>query len=240
MELAHCVVSLLAGVDERAVAYLEFLGLLVLIGVSLGNAYARDRAFERGVDNCVACAALGERGTHLLSEISGNDNEYRHADEDYKRQQPIERAKVNEGGNEGRRADKQVFGTVVSKLADLKEVGGHTGHDLTRLVLVIEGERKTLDLREKVAAHLRLHSDTDQVTVILHEIAQEKSDNVKCEHDHACRDDKLCGISDFKEVVNELAGDDGLDHTDERDNERGEHIERQHPCVRFVISNKAF
>ena len=71
MELTHSVVSFLTSVDEGVVADLEFLGLLVLIGVSLGDADARDRAFKRGIDNGVACASLCERGAHLLAEICG-------------------------------------------------------------------------------------------------------------------------------------------------------------------------
>ena len=135
---------------------------------------------------------------------------------------------------------KDILRTVVSKLADLEKVGGHTGHDLTRFVLVIEGEGKLLNVREEVAAHLSLHSDTDEVTVILNEIAQKQSDDIKHKNDCTCGDYHFCGLCSVKECLEHCFGDDGIDHTDKRDNQRGEHIKRQHPAVRFVVSNKSF
>ena len=74
VELTHSIVSFFTSVDEGVVADLEFFGLLVLIGVSLGNADARDRAFKRGVYHGVGGAALGECGAHLLAEIRRNDD----------------------------------------------------------------------------------------------------------------------------------------------------------------------
>ena len=129
---------------------------------------------------------------------------------------------------------------MVSKLTDLKKVGGHSGHDLTRLVLVIEGEGKLLNVREEVAAHLRLHSDTDKVTVILNEIAQEEADHVEREDDCRRGDDHFCRLCSVKKSCEHFLRDDGIDHSDKRDNERGKHIECQHGLVRFVVGNKSF
>ena len=131
-------------------------------------------------------------------------------------------------------------GAVVSKLADLEKVGGHTGHDLTRFVLVVEGEGKLLDVCEEVAAHLCLHSDTDEVTVILNEVAQEEADYVEREDDGTCGNYHFCRLRSVKESLEHRFCDDGIDHANERDNERGKHIKRQHPAVRFVVSNKSF
>ena len=68
---------------------------------------------------------------------------------------------------------------MVRKLANLEKVAGHTGHNLSRLVVIVEGEGELLQVRKEVAAHRRLHLNTYKVTVILDEVAQEHTNDVE-------------------------------------------------------------
>ena len=146
---------------------------------------------------------------------------------------------INEGHDDRNTRDEKIFRAVVRQLAHLKEVGGDAGHNTTGLVIVIKAEGELLQVVEQVAAHLRLHTYADGVTVILHEIAQKHTQHVKRQHDAARHDDG--GIHFVRDVfVEHLSRHDGIDHTDHRNEKRRQHIQGQHLFVWLVIGDESF
>ena len=225
-EFTHRVISLFTSVNEGAVSNFKLLGLLVGISVSLCNSYSRNTALYRCVDNCSACASVCERISHLLSVMNRNTDKNRDAKEDYKCKYPVKRKKIYESEDECRDAYEKILRAVMRELADLEKIRGHSRHYLSRLVFVIEGERKSLNLSEEISSHRRLHSNTDKVAVILHEIAEEESYDIKKKHD-ACRDnDLLRRVASFKKIRKDRFGDDRIYHSYERDYERRRKIEK--------------
>ena len=77
---------------------------------------------------------------HALTQDRGDEDEEGDAGDDDEGQPDIDGGQVDKGDHHRNGGDEQILGTVVSQLADVHEIAGHAGHDLTRLVVVIEGK----------------------------------------------------------------------------------------------------
>ena len=170
-EFCHSLIGSARGVNEFLVALVEFFDLARGICIRLGYSDTRNTAFDRGVYRRVALSSVVKRAVHRFSEMHSYYNEYRHAGKNYKRQHPVYSHKVGKGQNYHYRAYKQILGSVVRKLADLKEVACYSCHNASRFVIVVKAIGKLLKMRKEVLSHLRLHLYAYYVTVILHEIA---------------------------------------------------------------------
>ena len=90
---------------------------------------------------------------------------------------------------------------------------------------------------EQVLAHLGLHFHTDDMTVILYEIPKQHTHNVQGQYHQARKDDggiHLLGDIDIEHFV----GDDGVYHTDHRDQQGCQHIQGQHLSVGLIVVDK--
>lgn len=80
---------------------------------------------------------------------------------------------------------------MVGKLRNIHQVVDNSGHDNTGLVLVKVGEGELLQMLEHIAAHIRLHPDTDNVSLILHKILHNGLDDVDEQQRSAPGQDEL-------------------------------------------------
>ena len=144
MEFRHSFICASRCIYKFLVTFFEFLDFTRRVCVSLGNAYARNTAFNRGVDRSVAFSSVVESFFHRFAVMCRNDYHYRHTGEDYKRQYWVYAEKVCKGKNDHNRADKEVFGAVVSKLANLEKVACYSCHYAPGFVVIVEPEGKLL------------------------------------------------------------------------------------------------
>ena len=71
------------------------------------------------------------------------------------------------------------------KLAYIHKVVGHSRHYLSRFVVIVKLIRKLFEMLEHIASHLRLHTHTHYVPVILNEEVQKHSYSIKNEQGNA-------------------------------------------------------
>ena len=62
--------------------------------------------------------------------------------------------------------NNDVFGAVVQKLRDIKQVVGNPGHELSHLLIVIEGEGELLVMLEDVISHAIFHPRAHQMAPV--------------------------------------------------------------------------
>ena len=152
MELTHGAVSILAGLHEFHVALFKLFFFHLGICECLCNAYTCNTAFKGAVYLGCCLAASLECVSHLRSQHKSNKEEKRNAKEDNEGEEPVYRCKVDKGCNNGDACDDNVLGTVVSKLAYLEKVVCHTGHDLSRIVIIVIAVGETLEMIEYAKA----------------------------------------------------------------------------------------
>jgi hypothetical protein len=102
------------------------------------------------------------------------------------------------------------------KLAYLKKVARYSRHNASRFIVIIKLEGELLQMVEKIYAHLLLHFNTDNVAVILNEVAQKHSYNIERKHGSARYNDRAVH-SVWNIVFKHFSRYHGVDHTDNRD-----------------------
>ena len=86
----------------------------------------------------------------------------------------------------------------------------------------------------------KYEENSDQVTIVRVKNVDYDSNMVKLiNEDNSISKMKYSDL--LRDVdIEHFIGDDGVDHTDHRDQQRRQHIQRQHFFVRLVIGNKPF
>ena len=238
MELRHGMIGVLAGGDELLVALLELLGLLGRVGERLGDADTGDGALQRGVDPGDGLAAAHEGVAHAAAQAERHEQQQRCAAEYDQRQPDVDGGQVDERRDDADGADDEVLRAVVGQLGDVHQVVGHAGHDLARLVVVIEGIGQLLQVVEHIPPHLRLDVHAHHVALILDEVVQPHLDGVQRQHQQAGQYDELI-LAVGDQVVEHGAGDDGVEDADDRHQQRRPHVQRKDELMGLVVRHKA-
>ena len=127
----------------------------------------------------------------------------------------------------------------MGKLSYFKQIAGDPGHDLAGLVVVIEPVGQPLQMGKQILSHVGLHSDTDDVTVVLHKIPKQHPDHIKHQHDHTGdHNGRVHFIGNV--VVEHFVGDHRIHHADHGDQQGGQHVQSQQLPVGLVINKKSF
>jgi hypothetical protein len=92
---------------------------------------------------------------------------------------------------------------------------------------------------KEIAPHFRLHSDPYDVAVILNEIAEQHTDKVKHEHRRARDNDGAVHFAWYV-FIEHFVGHDWVDHTDKRNEQRRQHIEREQLFMGLIVAYEAF
>ena len=239
VELSHGAVCFGARLDIGAVPLLEFFLFLCLIGERLGHADAGNTAFQRGVDLRNRDPALPERLPHFSAQNQCRRQQEGDADKDCQRQFPVDRAEVGEGDNDRNGGGNEIFRSVVRQLADVLQVVGHAGHNLSRFVVVIEAVRQAFQMAEHIRAHLRLHPDTHDMTVELDEVIQQHPDDVQEQQSRSAEND--CAVTLFRDqIIEHEARDDGIQDSHQGYGKGGKHIQYKQPPMRAIVGNETF
>ena len=127
-----------------------------------------------------------------------------------------------------------MLGTVVSELGNVHQIVGHSRHQLARLVPVKVAEWQPLKMCEHLAAHLRLHTQTHNVSLVLYEEVEQHTYEVEHEQDHACYDYVIILLIRY-EVVEHRARHDRVYDTEKRNQKRRQKVESKNLHVRLII-----
>ena len=128
---------------------------------------------------------------------------------------------------------------MVSKLGNIHQVVDDSGHDDTGFVFIKVGEWKFLQMGEDVAAHVCLHANTHNMTLILHDILHNGLDDID--------DQKRCtpGKNQLEIFVrnvgiDDVSGNDRVHQVAAGRNQRAYHVQYKQLPVRFVVAGKRF
>ena len=106
-------------------------------------------------------------------------------------------------------------------------------------MVVIEAEGQLLQMAEQIQTHLGLHTHTDQMTVVLHKVAQQHTDDVQRQHHQTGDNDG--GIHLLRNVhIEHIARHNGIYHADNRDQQGCQQIQDQQLLMGFVVVDKSF
>ena len=235
MELPHCLVCLALCLLDLLVADLKFFGFLCCICKRLGHANARNTAFHRRVDDRRGLAALAERTLHTVAREDRDHDEKRYAGENNEREPEVDRGEVGKRNDDRDAADDDIFGAVVRKLDNVKEIVCQPRHDLSRFVLVIEAEGELFEVVEHIAAHLRLHPHAHHMSLILDKVVEHHAHEIE-QKESQTEDDDHAVVAVGDEVVEHGARDHRIDHADQSHGQRGKHIHCKQLFMRLVIA----
>ena len=92
---------------------------------------------------------------------------------------------------------------------------------------------------EHIRTHLRLHSDTDHVTPILHKIPQIHPYKIQKQKSHTA-DDEHPDVFVRDEILQHHVRHNRIQHTDDGNEQRCRHVQKEHLFMRLVIRNESF
>ena len=239
VELGHGLVLVPAGLHIHAVAALEFFLFLRGVGKGLGDPDAGDGALQRGIDLGDGLAALPEGQGHFVPDFDGNHQQHRHTQENDQGQPEVDGGKIDKGNDHGDGADDEILRAVMGQLADLLEVAGEAAHDLAGLMGVVVAEGELLQVAEKIPAHMGLHPDAHNVTLVLNEEVQPHPHQIDEQHaDTGYHDHPVIPVGD--QVVEHGPGDHGVDNGRQGHQERSQHIQGKELLMGLVVFQKPF
>ena len=128
---------------------------------------------------------------------------------------------------------------MVGELGYVEKVVDDPAHYRAGLVVVKVFERKSLQVRKNVVAHIRLHPDTDDVTVVGDEVVESEFCEVNTREDRA-EDQKKADVAVGDEVANHRPRDERIKEVCHREDEREGHVRNKQFHVRFIVFCKAF
>ena len=132
-----------------------------------------------------------------------------------------------------------MLGTVVSELCHVHQIVSHSRHQLAGLVTVKVAEGKSLKMREHLATHLGLHTQTHNVSLVLNEVVEHHSHKVEHKQNYAGYDYVIVLLI-RNVVIEHRARHDRIDDTEKRDQKRRQKIESKYLHVRLVVGQEAF
>ena len=71
------------------------------------------------------------------------------------------------------------------KLCYVHQVVGHSRHDFARFIFVVKGIGELFEMTEHIGTHLRLHSYTHDMTLVLNEVVEKHFADVKTQKRYA-------------------------------------------------------
>ena len=100
--------------------------------------------------------------------------------------------------------DNDIFRSMVQKLCNVKQIIGDPGHELTHLLVVIEGEGQLLIMPENVIAHPVFHTCAHQMPPVRDIKIAAQLYQKKYQHQHAQPYDGLPGCATL--LINDGTG----------------------------------
>jgi len=180
-------------------------------------------------------AHLGKCLAHPLTELDRHKDYKRNKGVYYQRKPQIYARKRNEGADKHHAGYEYILRAVMCKLRNIEQVVHESGHHLPRLVLIEERKGELLQMNEHIAAHITLHTHTDNMPPIGNDIVQHRFEGIY-QQQHARPHRQQAKVSVRNIVVDNIFCYQRIEHIAHRYEERAQHIEEEKPFVRLIIA----
>ena len=139
---------------------------MILIGEGLHDPHAADIFLDTGVEVANTSVKRAKILRHAAAITAGHPGGDGHDGSGDERQRHIDRQHQKERADEGHDGDEQVFGAVVSHLADLFQILGQPPDQMAGLLVVEIPEGELLQMVEGQTPHVGLDIDAEHVSPI--------------------------------------------------------------------------
>ena len=119
-------------------------------------------------------------------------------------------------------------------MGNIHQIICHARHDLAGLVVVVVAVGELFEETEHIGAHLSLHSDAHDMTVVLNKVVKQHPDDVYAEQSDA-EDNNQSVLAVRDQVVEHTPGDHRVDNAYQRYKKRSAHIGGKKQFIWFII-----
>ena len=166
MEYSHVEIARSLRREEPVISNLELLPLDIFVRKGLNYPYARQIIFDLSIYLGDLYPVLPECSSHpLIEDISEREHERQH-DKGGDGKIAADTRKYHESTRDLYKRYDDILGTVMQELGDLKKIARDPAHELTYLLIVEEGKRQLLIVREYLRTHVVFHLRAHHVTYI--------------------------------------------------------------------------
>ena len=237
LEQAKVKITVLLGLQESVVAFLELPYLNIFICKRLNDSDAGQVVFSSGIDLGNLLPVLLKRPSHPLVK---EENEYEHKRKHYE----CSRGKVlTYSHQDDERTDylneryDYILRSVMEKLSNIEEIISDPAHELSDLLVIEERERQLLivfeDLGAHVVFHLRAHDMSDVRDI---EIGQELHDNQHHQKDTETYDPLLRAFLHVDHIRSYITDYERYCQGYRRSHNSKEHIQKECSYVRLIVA----
>ena len=160
---------------------------LLVFGPFVGKCFrspdAGDAALDGGVDLAGPLFDLAVGALHVEALPHSEDDAGGDHDEEYQRQDRIDRKQDDQRADDGERARQDVLRAVVRQFHDLEQVVGNARHKDTGPVPVKKAVGQRLHMCEDIPAHVRFDHCSHAVSDHSDKILTHRADQIRREHD---------------------------------------------------------
>ena len=189
----HSVVDLLFYAKKSLVSPVELLLLKGFVGKGLDHTDTEQTVLYRGIQLTHLNARLPKALTHTPVKEGKHNKHNGNYRKNSKCQRNTHRAKNNKGADYLDTRNKELLGTVMGKLRNIKKVAGNSRHKTAHLGVVIVGKGKLLQMPEEIPTHIGLKPSTHNMPHRRHIIMRHRVDDTKHDIKHTRPDNKLKG-----------------------------------------------
>ena len=178
MELTHETVRKFLRFDEFFIGMAELVDLDTLVAKALHHTNAAQRILQTRVQTRHAHTILAEDYalTVILNKrIRCHDRRHR---QHHQCKRNIDEHQQREGTHDFQGCDKEVLGTVVGHLRNVKQIGNQLRHHFAGVIAVVIRKAQTLILLEQIHAHPRLHACTHNVAPAGNEVLAQAAHHI--------------------------------------------------------------
>ena len=164
--------------DELFIGMAELVDLDMFVAKALHHANAAQRILQTRVQTRHAHTILAEDyalAVVLDKRIRCHDSRHR---QHHQCKRNIDEHQQREGTHDFQGCDKEVLGTVVGHLRNVKQIGNQLRHHFAGVIAVVIRKAQTLILLEQIHAHPRLHACTHNVAPARNEVLAQAAHHI--------------------------------------------------------------
>ena len=242
MEDSHALVVLFLRAEELQVARAELFMFNGFVGEGFHHTDTGQGILQACVDSGNFAAVVHKDGAHLFvlpyaehehHKSDGEQNQrHRHVDPE----QQSERTENFEQGNE------DVLRSMMSQLADIKEIRDKLAHHLAGVVSVVIREGETLILIKKILTHIAFHARAHDVSLTGNVIPPSEANKIHQQQAEGQRGQntqnliRAAGKNASRQIIEKLR-ECKIDHAYQHG---AGHIDPENGLIGFVVAKKFF
>ena len=208
-----------------------------LVGEGLHHADAADILLDPGIEGGDTTVLRLPVPCHATAVAEGDEGDHRQDGGGQEGQRRVDVDHQREGADQGHHRDEEVLRAVMGDLADLLQILGDAGDEVTGLLVVEIAERELLQMIEGTATHLGLDIDAEHVPPIGHHHHEAGIGHVDHAEAEGGEHDQLPVLARQQHIHEGLHGH-GKAQFEQARQDRAAEIDKEQGPVRAVISEE--